>query len=377
MRGRRASPRSVSPVPAARLASLGPAALLTTLARTVLLAALAGGLPAAARAQGAAARPHFHRLPAGPSTVAWGYYWSKTKPVLRIASGDTVEVTTMITSTPKRLEGAGVPADRIQPALRAIVDSVTDKGPGGHILNGPIYVEGAEPGDVLQVDFLSMKPAIDYSYNGCRGFLPEACGEPGMKIVPLDLGAMTAEVDPGIVVPLHPFFGSAGVAPPPDSGRLGSNPPGRHAGNLDDRRLVAGTTLYIPVFVPGALFEIGDGHAAQGDGEVDQTALETSLTGRVRLTVRKDMRLSWPRAETPTDYITMGMDPDLTKATRIAIRNAIGFLEETRGLSSVEAYRLVSVACDVQVTELVDGNVGVHVLIPKSLFRKDAGAAGS
>src|SRR5438309_701426 len=156
-------------------------------------------------------------------------------------------------------------------------------------------------------------------------------------------------------------------APPRDSGRVSSNPPGIHAGNMDNKELVAGATLFIPVHAAGALFEIGDGHAAQGDGEVDQTAIETSLTGRLQLIVRKDMRLTWPRAETPTHFIAMGMDKDLTRATEIAVQNAIDFVAAYRGWSKMQAYRLVSVACDVRVTELVDGNVGVHVMIPKSI----------
>jgi acetamidase/formamidase len=159
--------------------------------------------------------------------------------------------------------------------------------------------KGPNLGDALEVKVLSIDFPIDYGYNGCAGFLPENCDRAApAKIIPLDKIRMTAEVFPGIVVPLHPFFGSMGVAPAPALGRVSSNPPARHAGNLDNKELVAGSTLYIPIFVPGALFSIGDGHAAQGDGEVDQTAIETSLRGRIQLTVRKGMKLVWPRAET-------------------------------------------------------------------------------
>jgi acetamidase/formamidase len=159
-----------------------------------------------------------------------------------------------------------------------------------------------------------------------------------------------------------------GVAPPPDSGRLSSNPPGTHGGNMDNHELVAGTTLYLPVHVPGALLEVGDGHAVQGDGEVDQTALETSLRGKLQLTVRKGAKLEWPRAETPTHYILMGFDHDLAKATEIAIREAVKFLQERAGLTQGVAYSVVSMSCDVRITELVDGNLGVHVMVPKSLI---------
>ena len=243
------------------------------------------------------------------------------------------------------------------------------RGPGGHILTGPVFVEGAEPGDALEVKVLSIAFNIDYGYNGCSGFVPENCERLPSTIIPLDTKAMTATFKPGIVIPLKPFFGSMGVAPAPEIGRLSSNPPGRHAGNLDNRELGVGSTLFIPIFVKGALFEIGDGHAAQGDGEVDQTAIETSLRGRLQLTVRKGMKLTWPRAETATDYISMATDPDLKVATTTAIQEMVDFLVSAKGLTRHEAYQLVSMAGNVAVTQLVDKpNVGVHVKLPKSLF---------
>jgi acetamidase/formamidase len=315
------------------------------------------------------AKPRTHRLEATPETVAYGYYWSEAKPVLRIASGDIIDVDTLLTNTPRGLERAGVKPDDVQGSLRNVVDTVTDKGPGGHILTGPIFVEGAEPGDALEVRILSIQLSIPYGYNGCSGFLRENCKPNSTKIIPIDRKKMIAEFAPGIIIPLHPFFGSMGVAPPPAAGRVSSTPPGIHAGNLDNRELVAGTTLFIPVHVPGALFEIGDGHAAQGDGEVDQTAIETSLRGRVQLLVRKGMTLAWPRAETPTDYISMGTDEDLTTATKIAIQQMVDFLAATKGLDKLAAYQLTSIAGNVVVTQLVDQKVGVHVKMPKSIFR--------
>jgi acetamidase/formamidase len=318
-------------------------------------------------------RPKAHRLEATPATVAYGYYWSEAKPVLRIASGDIIDVDTLLTNTPAGLQRAGVPPEKIQESLKAIVTEVTGdrRGPGGHILTGPIYVEGAQPGDVLEVKVLSIDFAIDYGYNGCSGFIPQNCDRSvGMKIFHLDTKTMTAEFAPGIVIPLKPFFGSMGVAPMPELGRVSSNPPGRHAGNLDNRELVVGSTLYIPVFVPGALFEVGDGHAAQGDGEVDQTAIETSLRGRLQLTVRKDLTLVWPRAETSTDYISMASDEDLKMATTLAVQEMVDFLAATKKLTKHEAYQLVSVAGNVAITQLVDRPVyGVHVKMPKSIFK--------
>ncbi len=317
--------------------------------------------------------PRTHRLEATPTTVAYGYYWAEAKPVLRIASGDIIDVDTLLTSTPDRLEKSGVPAAEIQASLRAVVDQVKDRGPGGHILTGPVYVEGAEPGDALEVRILSIDLPIAYGYNGCAGFIRENC-TPGraQTIIPLNRKRMIGEFAPGIEIPLRPFFGSMGVAPPPAAGRISSNPPGIHAGNLDNKELTAGRTLWIPVYVPGALFEIGDGHAAQGDGEVDQTAIETSLRGRVQLTVRKGMTLAWPRAETPTHYITMGTDVDLTKATRIAIQEMIDFLASTRAMDKHTAYQLTSIAGDVAITQLVDGTMGVHVKMPKGIFKGPA-----
>ncbi|HYE85487.1 MAG TPA: acetamidase/formamidase family protein [Vicinamibacterales bacterium] len=314
--------------------------------------------------------PKTHRLEASPTTVAYGHYWAETKPVLTINSGDIIDVDTLLTSTPDRLEKAGVPPAEIQASLRAIVEQVKDRGPGGHILTGPVYVTGAAPGDALEVKVLSIDLPIAYGYNGCSGFVPENC-EPGRgpTIIRMDRKAMTATFAPGIVIPLRPFFGSMGVAPAPEVGRVSSNPPSTHAGNLDNKELVAGTTLYIPVHVPGALFEVGDGHAAQGDGEVDQTGLETSLRGRLQLTVRKGMKLAWPRAETATHYISMGTDVDLTKATRIAIQEMIDFLAATKRLDKHQAYQLTSLAGDVAITQLVDGTMGVHVKMPKSIFK--------
>ena len=318
-------------------------------------------------------RPRTHRLEATPATVAYGYYWAEAKPALRIASGDIIDVDTLLTNSPTGLARAGVPDDKIQASLKAIVAEVTGdrRGPGGHILTGPVFVEGAEPGDALEVKVLSIDLALDYGYNGCSGFLPENCDRSvGIKIIALDRKTMTAEFEPGIVIPLRPFFGSMGVAPAPEAGRVSSNPPGRHAGNMDNKELVAGSTLYVPVFVPGALFEIGDGHVAQGDGEVDQTAIETSLRGRVQLTVRKNMKLTWPRAETATDYISMAADPDLATATKLAIQEMVDFLASSKGLTKHRAYQLVSIAGNVAITQLVDRpNVGVHVKMPKAIFR--------
>ena len=312
-----------------------------------------------------------HSLKPTPKTVAWGYYDAKSTPVLRVKSGDTVEIQTLITNSPKRLEEAGVPPDQVEQSLRDITDQVKDKGPGPHVLTGPIYIEDAQPGDVLEVKILAIKLAIPYAYNAFgpgRGYLPDDYPYAKIKIISLDEKRMVAKFAPGIEIPLHPFFGSIGVAPPESVGKWNSGPPWIMAGNLDNKDLVAGTTLYIPVHAPGALLEVGDGHAGQGDGEVDITALETSLVGTFQFIVRKGMHLKWPRAETPTHYITMGLNDDLNASTTLAVREMIDFLVTEKHLSRDDAYMLASVAADLHITELVDGNKGVHMMIPKSIF---------
>jgi acetamidase/formamidase len=332
------------------------------------LAMVFSAVPLAAQQTNAPAK---YTLKPTAKTIAWGYYDASTPPVLRIKSGDTVEIQTLITSSPKRLEGAGVPAEQVEQSLRDIYEQVKEKGPGGHILTGPIYIEDAQPGDVLEVRIQTIRLAIPYAYNGFapgRGFLPEDYPYPKTKIIPLDEKRMIAKFAPGIEIPLHPFFGSLGVAPPETSGRISSNPPWIHAGNLDDKELVAGTTLYIPVHAGGALFEVGDGHAGQGNGEVDITALETSLIGTFQFVVRNDMHLRWPRVETPTHFITMGLHEDLNEATKLAVREMIDLLMIEKHLSRDDAYMLSSVAADLSITELVDGNKGVHMSIPKAIF---------
>lgn len=336
-----------------------------------LLSAFACLLIAVSAHAQSAGSPAF--LPATPATVAWGYYWSKAKPVLTIHSGDTVRVQTLSTcGSNERLEAEGVKAADIPAWNQPIFDQVKDKGPGGHILTGPIAIAEAEPGDVLEVDILKIDIDAPFACNGFgagRGFLPDDFPYGRMKIIPLDREKMIGHFAPGIDIPLRPFFGSMGDAPPESAGRYNSAPPWMHAGNIDNKELVAGTTLFIPVHSKGALFEVGDGHAGQGNGEVDITALETFLTGTFRFIVHKDQHLLWPRAETPTSYISMGFSPDLKTATEMAVRNMIDFLVTQKHLSRDDAYMLTSVAVDLDITQLVDNNVGVHAICPKNIFQ--------
>ncbi|MBI3472822.1 MAG: acetamidase/formamidase family protein [Candidatus Solibacter usitatus] len=314
-----------------------------------------------------------HVLPSTPKTVHWGYYAAALAPVLRIHSGDTVEIRTGMIDSPEALERAGVPSAQIEASHRAIHSQVKERGPGPHILTGPIYVEGAEPGDTLEVRIESVTLALPYAVNLFLpgfGALPEDFPYQYRKIIPLDKDRMVAHFAPGIDIPLRPFFGSMGVAPPDGLGRINSAPPWIHAGNLDNKELAAGATLYIPVHTRGALFSVGDAHAGQGNGEVSLTALETVLTGLFRFTVRKDRPVRWPFAETPTHYMSMGFDENLDLAMKIALREMIDFLAARFNLSRQDAYLLVSDAADFSITQVVDGKRGVHAMIPKSIFTR-------
>jgi acetamidase/formamidase len=323
-----------------------------------------------------------HTLLATPSTVAWGYYSAKAKPVLTVHSGDTVVMQTASTcGPPERLLGEGVDKAQIPAWLGDLYEKVpqTERGPGGHILTGPVAVAEAEPGDVLEVRVLKIQLDTDFACNGFgagRGFLPDDFPYGRTKIIPLDRAKMTAQFGPGIVIPLRPFFGSMGVAPPESAGKWNSAPPWMHGGNMDNKELTAGSVIFYPVHAAGGLFEAGDGHAGQGNGEVDITALETFLTGTFQFVVHKGEAkkegLLWPRAETPTAYISMGFSEDLKTATEMAVRNMIVFLSQQSSdfphLSRDDAYALISTACDVDITQLVDTKSGVHVMCPKALF---------
>jgi acetamidase/formamidase len=304
--------------------------------------------------------------------VHWGYYDGRLKPVLRINPGDTVVVETMVARGLERLRLAGVADDEIPDSLKEVELAVTDRGPGAHPLTGPIYVEGAEPNDLLEVRIAGFEFLHPYGVSGFvpgSGTLPEDFPYTQFRLFRFDTRSATTEFKPGVTLPLAPFFGSIGVAPPPILGRISSGPPGFHTGNLDNKELVAGSILYLPVHVPGALLSMGDAHALQGDGEVSLTAVETSVRGRVQVFLQKGKRLNWPRAETPTHYITMGLHTDLDEAARMATREMIDYLVSERGMTRDEAYIFCSVAVDLRVTQLVDGTKGIHAMVAKSIFR--------
>ena len=303
-----------------------------------------------------------------PATVQWGYFSAEAKPVLTVKSGEVVTIDTIV-GIPDMLEQLGAAADDPIREMKEMYAKVKDRGPGPHFLTGPVAIEGALPGDVLEVEILEIRLRSPYGWMMIEpgsGALPDEFPYLRKKLIHLDERNMVAEFAPGIRIPVRPFFGNLGLAP--WSGRLNSSPPSYAAGNLDNKSLVAGARLYIPVQAPGALFSVGDGHAAQGDGEVCVTAIETNLTGVFRFTLRKNLKLRWPRAETPTHIITMGLHESLDEAARRATKEMIDYLTTERGLSRDDAYMLTSAAADLHVTQVVDGVKGVHAMLPKAIF---------
>jgi acetamidase/formamidase len=338
-----------------------------------------------------------HRLPATPSTVHWGYFDPRLEPALTVASGDLVAIDTLT-------HHAGDAPDLLMDAgITEVFDRVTDRGPGPHLLTGPIAVDGARPGDVLQVDILEATPRLPYGSNLAAhwGFLygeipvervtvyefdTEAsfgralfaydwtatplADEPGTIVSPDENARQPAL--PGVVVPLRPHFGTMGVAPAAPQ-RVSSVPPGDHGGNVDNWRIGAGGTMYYPIQVPGALLSVGDPHVSQGDGEVSGTALEASLNGLLRLTIRRDLPFTVPVLETATELLVHGFGDTLDEAMKAAALRTHGILQSYLGLSPVDAYSFMSVATDFTVTQVVDQRQGVHGRIDKRCFPRWTG----
>jgi acetamidase/formamidase len=316
----------------------------------------------------------------GPETIHWGYLWGAADPIARVESGAIVTIDTVShegllsdQGDPAGFfAGRGIAPEHILADAVEIYAKVQHSGLGPHIVSGPIWVEGAMPGDVLAVHILDVRPRTPYGVNSCRlgkGGLPDEFTLNRSIVIPFDLERQVACFNDRIEIPMAPFFGIMATGPARHLGRASSVPPGPYGGNIDLKDLTAGSTLYLPVHVPGALFMVGDGHAAQGDGEVNLTAIETSMTGTFRLEVLKGQTLAWPQAETPTHWITMGLDADLNEAMRMAIRHTIRFLVERQGLSPEDAYALASIAVDFEVTQVVDQVKGIHAMIPKAIFR--------
>jgi acetamidase/formamidase len=306
-----------------------------------------------------------HYLKATPETVHWGYWDGSLAPVLKIGSGDRVTIETVSG------EIGNLPAPEsgfvILPDHRAVLDAGR-RGPGPHQLTGPIEIAGAEPGDVLEVRVVDIKLRQNWGWNlqlPWMGTLPEDFQEYRLAHVALDAATNSGRLPWGQTIPLAPFFGAFGVAPPASWGRLSSKEPRAFGGNMDNKELGVGATVYFPVFNRGALFSAGDGHALQGDGEVCLTAIETALTGTFDFILRKDMKLQNPRAERDDVWITMGFDEDLDDAAKHALRDMIRLIGELTGLGASDAYMLCSLAADLRVTQMVDGNKGIHCVIRK------------
>ena len=334
-----------------------------------------------------------HQLKATPKTVHWGYFDAAQAPALKVRSGDLIQaeaITHHAGDAPELMFDEGV-----ETIFREVPEA--DRNPGVHIMTGPIYVEGAKPGDMLEVRYLRMTPRCNYGSNLAAnwGYLYKEFDEKErVTIYALDPNARQAEalyaydfpgkyLTPGTVthcpacdrqpalagvrVPARPHLGTAGVAIDV-AGRVSTIPPGAHGGNIDNWRIGAGATMYYPVQVEGGLFSIGDPHISQGDGEISGTAIEASLNVLMQIVLRRDFSFPGPLLETPKYWIAHGFDEDLNVATRGAALDMLGLLTEHIGLSRPDAYSLMSVAADFAVTQVVDGRQGAHVRIPRAVL---------
>lgn len=315
-----------------------------------------------------------HILKATKETVHLGGFSHLLKPALTVASGDKVDVETY---TGYYIHDKA-PSTFITPEFTDIYKNLASErkvAGGPHLLTGPIYIQDAQPGDVLEVKLEAIEPSLPIGFNLIRkgsGALPQQFNQPNLRFIPLDLESKIAEFphNSGIKIPLRPFFGILGVATPQSD--RNSIPPGNYGGNIDNRHLQVGSRIFLPLFVEGGLFSIGDGHSAQGDGEVNVTAIETSMNGTIRLNLHKNFHLSTPIAETPEHIITMGFGETLDEAFKLALQNTIEFLTSFTNLSSEEAYVLCSLAVNFHITQVVNSpNKGVHAMLAKSIMPAD------
>ena len=334
-------------------------------------AADAGGRAPAGGGTGSGGRVHV--VESNKETVRLGVFDANLPPILTIESGDQVSFPNTWSHFLNEMQ-PGVPIARLA-ELRT-----SNPGRGPHSIIGPIAVKDAEPGDVLEIRYTRLHPTswgavFNNPASLGTGLLPQDFPQGQVKYIGLDLGAMQGKFAPDIIIPLSPFQGTLGVAPPDgffpplSPGVTNSVPPGPHGGNLDLRELAEGSVLYLPVWKPGALLYTGDSHAVQGDGEICLTALETAMEEvLIQVVLHKQKNFQWPVAETPTHWITVGLDKDLNAAMTLAARNAIAFLSTRAGLTPHDAYALCSIAVSFRVTQVVDIVRGVHAMIPKNLF---------
>lgn len=315
-----------------------------------------------------------------PGNVSWGLIPANAPPAVRIRSGQIVRIDTVsqqgLTAGIDPVEffgAAGIEPARVLDDVKRIYREVKrEPGAGGHVLTGPIYIDGAAPGDMLEVRILDVEFRIDYGVNNSGpgvGAAPELLSEVARNIIRLDLARGVARFTDRIELPLAPFMGIMAVAPPVAQAPVNSKPPGAFGGNMDLKVLTRGATLYLPVFNDGAQFYTGDGHGLQGDGEVNGTAIEISLTPTLEFVVHKGAGRSmrWPRAEDRECHYVMGMDTDLDEAARLAIRESVDFLAARAGLTVAQAYALTSLAVDFRIGEAVNHVKMVYGTIPKRL----------
>lgn len=307
-----------------------------------------------------------HHLDPTPETVHWGHFDARIPARLTIESGDEVVIDTVSGGR----DDIGGDLAIASPAHRRIIEALAPLD-GPHILTGPLAIRGAEPGDTLEVRLKSIELTADWGYNLVRrgrGALPEEFSRDNQRTLPIDRKAGTVRLPWGAEVPLKPFFGILAVAPAPECGRISSVPPGAFGGNLDNKELLPGSSVFLPVFVPGANFSTGDGHAVQGDGEMDVTALESCMKGTFQFVLHKGAGLDFPRAITPTHYITMGCDPDLDAAVAQASHRMLDWLQDLTGWEREEAYVFCSLACDLRITQVVNRTKGVHAMVRRDLI---------
>jgi acetamidase/formamidase len=333
----------------------------------------------------AAKEPAFdYQVPLKPENVSLGYFPFDKAPILTVKSGAVVK----IDGGGGARWGTGSANDWLKennvkatventPGLAETAEVLKQVKPptgltGGHMLVGPIAIEGAEPGDMLEVRILDVTPRIPYGTVSAipgRGGLPDLVPRPFTQVVHFDMKRNVGIFENGVEIPLRPFMGVMATCPPDSDKPLRrSSEPGVFGGNLDLKELVNGSTLYLPVFQKGALFYTGDSHAAQGDGEVTISAIETANTCTLKFVLHKGKKLNNPRAENATHFIAIGLDKDLNKAMRQAMTETIDYLGEIKGYDFFKAYTLSSIGVDFHVTQVVDGTLGIHSMIPKSIF---------
>lgn len=316
-----------------------------------------------------------------PENMVWGFFGADVPPIYTVKSGDVVEIQTVNPSGVSRTNPEEfytknkLPIDAHAQEVIAIMKNVKPEPSGirGHMLTGPVFIDGAQPGDMLEVRVLDLQFPADFGVNSVwpgGGGIPDAVTTRETFVYRYDAKRKVALFTNGVEIPLKPFMGVMALSPPPETGRVSSIPPGFFGGNLDIKHLVKGTTLYLPVSVPGGLFTTGDGHGAQGNGEVSGVAIETALTLTAKFIVHKGKTLKQPRAETSTHFIAIGLDKDLRIAMKNALSEATAFIKEELGFTFNEALSIASTAVDFEVSQVVDQTLGVHAMIPKSIFTK-------